>query len=108
MSVATTYGQLSTSPPSIPLATTDEVPFAVDMTAQLPQGGSVSDPIVTLTDIPSGTAITLPSPTVSGNSVVQILRGADLTPGHQYLLRVVYNAAVDTVLTTFTGIFVPG
>lgn len=99
--------EISTDPAAIHMATTDVLPLEVDMTAQLPAGGSVGTPACTLTDRADGTVVTLADePVVAGNVVTQPIRGSALTARHVYQLRVVYAASESVTLTTVTEIVV--
>lgn len=85
---------------SVAMATTDSIPFEIDMTNALPTGGSVSSPTSTLVDLKTGQAATLTdAPTVLGNVVTQIVRGPHLLAQHSYRLAVVFTAATNTILT---------
>lgn len=93
-------GPLGTSPFTVAMATTDEIPYGVDMTNALPSGGSVSGVSCTLLDLGTGQKITLQdSPSVAGNIVTQIVRGSALLASHHYRLTVVFTAAANTILT---------
>jgi hypothetical protein len=103
-----TYGPLSTSPAGITQATTEEIPWGIDMTAALPQGGSVTGPSCTLFDQTTGKSVTLTdNPSVTGNVVTQIIRGSTLAANHVYLLTCTFTAAANTVLSTVTNITCP-
>lgn len=99
--------ELSTVPATVEMATTDVVPVEVDMTAQLPSGGSVTSPVCTLTAADGTAVILADDPVVAGNVVTQTVRGSALTAGQIYRLRIAYTAAVGVTFTTVTGIVVP-
>lgn len=93
-------GPIGTNPAAVGMATTDVIPYGVDMTNALPSGGSVSGVTCLLTDLRTGQKITLEdNPTVAGNVVTQIVRGSQLVAGHYYRLTIVFSAATNTVLT---------
>lgn len=96
------------TPSSIILQTTEELPLGMDMTALLSGTETPSDPVVTLQDLTAGTTITLTSsPTVSGNVVVQITPGSLLTAQHQYRMLFTFTAAPDTTWTVPLAIVCP-
>lgn len=103
------FGATATDPAGIVILTTDVFPLAVDMTAQLSTGQAPTDPRTTLYDQTSGLDVTLiDPPAVSGNQVIQTIRGSALTPQHIYRLTVVYTPSGTSIsLTTVTQVQCP-
>jgi hypothetical protein len=73
------------------LAPDEVLVLGVDESDSLPPTGTVSSPTVTLTDIGTGAAITLPSPLLSGSVISVEITGSDLALGHSYLLEVLFD-----------------
>lgn len=94
----------TTKPSSITIAVTDKYWQGIDETTLIPPGGSITDPVVTLTDqAPGHKAITLrATPILTGNKVLVLLTGSDLTAGHNYTLKVVFNGGEDAPALTST------
>jgi hypothetical protein len=102
------YGPLATNPATVSQGTTENVYWAIDMTAALPAGGTVTAPATVFTDLNSGTVIALTdSPTVSGNVVTQRVTGNKLTANHLYEMAVTYTAAANVTLTSILLINCP-
>lgn len=96
------------TPSSVILQTTEELPLGMDMTALLSGTETPSNPVVTLEDLTAGTTITLPSaPVVSGNVIVQVVPGSLLTAQHQYRMLFTFSAATDTTWTVPLAVVCP-
>lgn len=99
------FGPMSTIPSSVSICKTDVIPYGIDMTAALPNGGSVTGVTTSLLDLNTNQHVTLSDAAVtSGNIVTQIVRGSALAPKHSYQLSVVFTAATNTVFTITTEI----
>jgi hypothetical protein len=104
----TSYGAIATTPAGVVQASTEEIPWGIDMTPALPVGGSVTGVSSSLLDQTNGKSVTMAdSPSVAGNIVTQIVRAGVLTANHTYLLTITYTAATSTVLSTVTTITCP-
>lgn len=102
--------QLATVPPTKQQATTETIPWDVDMTPNLAPDTEPTDVACTFTDFTPAVPqdITLEDePTVDGMIVTQVIRGSYLTAGHSYQLLVTYNAGGSTVLSSILTITCP-
>jgi len=96
------------TPSSIILQTTEELPLGMDMTALLSGTETPSNPVVTMQDLTAGTTVTLAdTPTIDGNIVVQIISGSVLTAQHQYRMLFTFTAATDTTWTVPLAVTCP-
>jgi hypothetical protein len=96
------------TPSSVILQTTEELPLGMDMTALLSGSETPSNPVVVMEDLTAGTNVTLPTaPVLSGNVVVQVVSGSLLTPQHQYRMLFSFQAATDTTWTVPLAVVCP-
>lgn len=97
---------IKTNPYVVTMATTDELPYGIDMTGALTNiaGGSVSGAASSLVDLGTRQSISLGSPVTVGNVVTQSVLGSALIAGHNYLLRITFTAATGTIVTVETEI----
>jgi hypothetical protein len=80
-------GELVTIPASVQMATTDTINYQFTITP--PVNGAVASATTYLRDERTGQPITLQdAPTITGNAVTQIVRGAALVVGRSYRLSV--------------------
>jgi hypothetical protein len=108
-----TYGPIATVPAGVVQATSETIPWAVDMTIAISgiSGSSVASPSTTLKDTTTNQTVTLAdSPSAATNVVTQVIRGSALNVGHTYALIISFTAKAGspaTVLSTITTITVP-
>lgn len=97
-----------TVPDSTTIVTTDKLPIAFDYTANVAVGDTLSSPTTVLTNVLDGTTIT-PSdaPTVSGNLIIQIVRGSQLTAKGTYRADVTAQLNAAKVITASLYIACP-
>ena len=104
-------GPLATNPAGVTQATTETITWSVDMTnaISLIAGASVSSPTSTLTNLTTGTAVSLGSgPAATGNVVTQKIVGSTLTPFDVYRLVITFVANASAfVLSVAVLITVP-
>ena len=95
-------------PPQVSQATVETVPWEFDFTAVVGSGDVVSSPASTMTDMQTGSQVTLAqAPTVSGNLVTQVVPGSGLVAGHNYRLVVVAQLNPSKVLSLPLIVTVP-
>lgn len=96
--MTTVQPPLATIPASFVMATEESWPLGFDTSAVLEDGDTPSSAVVVFTDIGTGKTITLSdAPSITGNVIVQIVRGSQLLGGHKYTLAVSFTVNVDTV-----------
>ena len=76
----------------------EEIAVGCDFTVWMISGDVLTSPSTNLEDMASGATITLTDPpSITGNTVLQIVRGSELTPGHAYSL--VWTATLSSTKT---------
>jgi hypothetical protein len=109
-----TVSELQTDPAIAELGTTETLPWPFDCSDRVAQveGGVVSNPVVTVSDLsevgePSTPDALEGDATVSGNVITQTFTGASLTPGHEYRAILTFDLAEGNTQSAELEIRVP-
>lgn len=94
---------LSTSPATVQLATTDLLALAFDVTLDLDDGEDVVSATTRLLNLNTSATVALDElPDVADNTVTQLIDGSDLARGVDYELAWVFTISPTKVLTRTT------
>ena len=83
-------------PATFSLSISESLVVSLDATDYLQAGQSIADLTVTMTNQATGAVVSLPSPTLSGNAVLQQVVGSDLEAQQTYDLRATFTASPST------------